>query len=316
MSFNTDNEDPLEAALSQAFSPPPSRRHSLQHPVFDPAPQKGHGDEEMIEEQQQQPGAEQQQQQAGMEASDHPPAVPAPSDTDAHTDMDADAWKAAYEAQVQAWRAQSAEQRAKAERERARWEAVRAAEREQQQQEQQEQGEHRDTEWETVTNSTRLYGGSELPSESSVADSSSEQHALQSQAARMDDSQRWEHIHQVTSFPMTSTERTTTSPSTRSIHYVTLPPMQPVPQQPPLPLPPPPTATLAVFDSSLSTRTRVKALLSSLAINLLLPFVNGVMLGFGEIFAKNVLVGWFGWNRRPIVSSLGLMSRRPKQEQR
>lgn len=37
------------------------------------------------------------------------------------------------------------------------------------------------------------------------------------------------------------------------------------------------------------------ALFSSLAINLLLPFVNGVMLGFGEIFAKNVVVGWLGW---------------------
>lgn len=38
------------------------------------------------------------------------------------------------------------------------------------------------------------------------------------------------------------------------------------------------------------------ALFSSLAINLALPFVNGVMLGFGEIFAKNVIMGWLGWN--------------------
>lgn len=53
--------------------------------------------------------------------------------------------------------------------------------------------------------------------------------------------------------------------------------------------------TMAIFDSSLSTKTRVMALTSSLAINLLLPFVNGVMLGFGEIFARNVVVGWFGW---------------------
>ena len=57
----------------------------------------------------------------------------------------------------------------------------------------------------------------------------------------------------------------------------------------------PPTATLAIFDSTLSTRTRVKALFSSVAINMLLPFVNGVMLGFGEIFAKNVIMGWMGW---------------------
>jgi hypothetical protein len=57
----------------------------------------------------------------------------------------------------------------------------------------------------------------------------------------------------------------------------------------------PPSATLAIFDSSLPTRTRLGALASSLAINFLLPFVNGVMLGFGEIFAKNVILGWLGW---------------------
>ena len=28
---------------------------------------------------------------------------------------------------------------------------------------------------------------------------------------------------------------------------------------------------------------------------MLLPFINGVMLGFGEIFAKEVVIGWFGW---------------------
>ncbi|KAI9000545.1 hypothetical protein BD414DRAFT_387346, partial [Trametes punicea] len=55
------------------------------------------------------------------------------------------------------------------------------------------------------------------------------------------------------------------------------------------------TATLSVFDTSLSTKTRALALLSSVAINVLLPFVNGVMLGFGEIFAKNVVVRWIGW---------------------
>jgi len=37
------------------------------------------------------------------------------------------------------------------------------------------------------------------------------------------------------------------------------------------------------------------AFASSLAINLFLPFVNGVMLGFGEVFAKNLMLGWLGW---------------------
>ncbi|EJF64625.1 hypothetical protein DICSQDRAFT_178259 [Dichomitus squalens LYAD-421 SS1] len=55
------------------------------------------------------------------------------------------------------------------------------------------------------------------------------------------------------------------------------------------------TATLSVFDSSLSPKTRALALLSSVAINVLLPFVNGVMLGFGELFAKNVVIQWLGW---------------------
>ncbi|CDO70889.1 hypothetical protein BN946_scf184804.g21 [Trametes cinnabarina] len=62
------------------------------------------------------------------------------------------------------------------------------------------------------------------------------------------------------------------------------------------------TATLSVFDSSLSPKTRALALFSSLAINLLLPFVNGVMLGFGEIFAKNV-VRWIGWKVPGTASS-------------
>ncbi|KAA1467461.1 hypothetical protein DENSPDRAFT_926624 [Dentipellis sp. KUC8613] len=64
------------------------------------------------------------------------------------------------------------------------------------------------------------------------------------------------------------------------------------------PEPASPSATLAIFDSTLSPRTRAWALVSALAINMLLPFVNGVMLGFGEIFAKNVVVGWFGFGTR------------------
>lgn len=56
-----------------------------------------------------------------------------------------------------------------------------------------------------------------------------------------------------------------------------------------------PLATLSAFDATLSTRTRLIAIASSVAINLFLPFINGVMLGFGEIFAKNVVMVWFGW---------------------
>ena len=69
--------------------------------------------------------------------------------------------------------------------------------------------------------------------------------------------------------------------------------------------PPPRTATVSVFDSSLSTKTRALALLSSVAINVLLPFVNGVMLGFGEIFAKNVVVRLLGWKVPGTASAAG-----------
>lgn len=72
----------------------------------------------------------------------------------------------------------------------------------------------------------------------------------------------------------------------------------------------PPTATLSVFDTSLSTQTRFKALASSLAINLLLPFVNGVMLGFGEMFAKNVVLGWLGWGST--ATAVGIRQRTGK----
>ena len=41
-----------------------------------------------------------------------------------------DTWKAEYEAQVQSWRAQSAEARDKAEKERLKWESLRATEKE------------------------------------------------------------------------------------------------------------------------------------------------------------------------------------------
>lgn len=76
--------------------------------------------------------------------------------------------------------------------------------------------------------------------------------------------------------------------------------------------------TFAIFDTRLSRKTRALALFSSLAINLFLPFVNGVMLGFGEIFARNVVGGWFGWKTpaRPgsVAASAGLGRDREKRQ--
>lgn len=66
----------------------------------------------------------------------------------------------------------------------------------------------------------------------------------------------------------------------------------------------PTSATLAIFDSTLSTKTRAWALVSALAINMALPFVNGVMLGFGELFAKEIIAPWLGW--KPAGMRVGL----------
>jgi hypothetical protein len=74
------------------------------------------------------------------------------------------------------------------------------------------------------------------------------------------------------------------------------------------PAPPPvaaASATLAVFDDTLPKGTRFWALITSLSVNMLLPFVNGVMLGFGEIFAKTVVVGWLGWGPA-VATNVGL----------
>lgn len=48
--------------------------------------------------------------------------------------------------------------------------------------------------------------------------------------------------------------------------------------------------------------------LKSTAINFLLPFINGVMLGFGEIAANELAFryGWFGLSRATSSARLGL----------
>jgi len=70
---------------------------------------------------------------------------------------------------------------------------------------------------------------------------------------------------------------------------------------------PPPSVTLSIFRPGLSPRTRALAIASSIAINFILPFINGVMLGFGEIFAKNFVAPLFGI-RPPSVANVGVRS--------
>ncbi|KAF4613727.1 hypothetical protein D9613_007767 [Agrocybe pediades] len=211
-----------------------------------------------------------------------------------------DSWKAEYEAQVQSWRARSAEEREKAEKERLRWEAIRAIEKEeaakrkaagipeetndatvpQLQVEENWENVPRDAASTEPTNTLTLGDSTFLSPLSTQPEPPTAIPTTQSQNdSTPADSQKWENVASVTSsYPSLSFPEHTESPPSQP---------EPAPQQAPV------SVTLAIFDSSLSTRTRVTALFSSLAVNLLLPFVNGVMLGFGEIFAKNVVMGWF-----------------------
>ncbi|KAM0754480.1 hypothetical protein T439DRAFT_321520 [Meredithblackwellia eburnea MCA 4105] len=58
-----------------------------------------------------------------------------------------------------------------------------------------------------------------------------------------------------------------------------------------------PSLTLALVAAWKSTtwKQRIPAILASVAINFGLPFINGVMLGFGELFARNVIGVRLGW---------------------
>jgi hypothetical protein len=116
---------------------------------------------------------------------------------------------------------------------------------------------------------------------------------------RPDATEKWEEIPSVTSsFPSLSFPRSSPDHSLREGASI----QNPLTPQTKAPL----SATQAIFDPSLPTRARVSAFFSSLAINMLLPFVNGVMLGFGEIFAKNVILGWFGWKTGGTVAAVGI----------
>lgn len=64
--------------------------------------------------------------------------------------------------------------------------------------------------------------------------------------------------------------------------------------QPPHPPSAPPSLTLSLFTSP--SNLSVSRVVAVFGINLVLPFINGVMLGFGEIFAREVVrVGKSWW---------------------
>ncbi|KAJ6619681.1 hypothetical protein B0H10DRAFT_1946524 [Mycena sp. CBHHK59/15] len=277
--MSLEDEDPLATALSHAFASSPSLHPDPQHST-----------------------------QLATASPSTLSASTLPDESSVSSSDPQDTSQSEYESHVETWRAQSAEARQKAEKERARWEAIRAAEKQEAALRQaaipvgSRGGEIvSDHGWESVGNTEEAA----RPSSPSLVDSrdlvtgESQKHTIPKESVQAaqkshspqetgDESQKWEDVSSplTSSFPSMSFPDRTNTPS-------------------PHPHPPPAleSATLAIFDPSLSTRTRVTALFSSLAINLLLPFVNGVMLGFGEIFAKNIVLEYFGWRPLPVTTT-------------
>lgn len=52
--------------------------------------------------------------------------------------------------------------------------------------------------------------------------------------------------------------------------------------------------TIALFSPGLTWRRRSYLLLASMVINIGLPFINGIALGFGEILARGLIAPWIG----------------------
>ncbi|KAI0264394.1 hypothetical protein BC834DRAFT_1042325 [Gloeopeniophorella convolvens] len=129
-------------------------------------------------------------------------------------------------------------------------------------------------------------------------------------AAEASGSPHWEHVPSspTSSFPSMS------FPEPSRPHSPAPAPRVPTTTMPVARPPNAAAATLAVFDDTLPVSKRAWALVSSLSINMLLPFVNGVMLGFGEIFAKTVVVGWLGWGPS-VATNVGLGARPPRGRQ-
>ncbi|TFK87983.1 hypothetical protein K466DRAFT_585942 [Polyporus arcularius HHB13444] len=302
--MNTEEEDLLQSALSTAFSPASLPRQSAE-----PEPALA----------------------TSAEASASEPSAPALPEAPVNAGDAAqteEVWKAEYEAQLAEWRRQSAEQRQKAEATRAQWEAIREQERREGKSRQSVLSESTSG-WENLSG-TSVAAASPSPADardlvSGEGQGGHSKEYLESVLPGAPTSTSTP-ASQPASEPESKQDKwdSMTSSLTSSFPSMSFPsdPHSPISSTAPRDLPhhhgqphshaaghshghthshhhrqhdePQRTASLSVFDSSLSPKTRTLALLSSLAINVLLPFVNGVMLGFGEIFAKNV-VGWLGW---------------------
>ncbi|KAF8127045.1 hypothetical protein EV363DRAFT_1267807 [Boletus edulis] len=257
-----------------------------------------------------------------------PPSDPTPSEAPPAED---DNWQTSYASQVSEWRAQSASARTKAELARAKWEAIRAGE----QAERQALGQPLES-WDslgdhiTASTAAATHAVSHSLSASVASLSSAEhvesheqtgesaEHALQ---GKTDGSptQPWEHLSssQESSYPSMSFPEASVPQSPSHQQALLASTSAPPPSQARLhpkadqkPTNVSPSTLPSIMDNRVAPRTRLSLVFSSLAINLLLPFINGVMLGFGEIFAKDVIIGWFGWKTRHGSTAAGLGLRR------
>lgn len=255
-----------------------------------------------------------------------PPAQPTPPEAPPTED---DTWQTTYSAQVSEWHAQSASARTKAGLTRANWEVVRAREKAERQalgqpsESSDALGAHITVNTAAASETVSRSHSASVASLRSVehVESQSTEHAVQhGKAESGSPSQPWEHLsssltssYPSMSFPDASTPQ---SPSPQpALLAPTFAPApvhsHPHPKETQDPTYIPPSILPSIMDNTVAPRTRLSFVLSSLAINLLLPFINGVMLGFGEIFAKDVVVGWFGWKtRRPGSTAAGLGLRR------
>jgi len=285
---------------------------------------------------------------------DSPSSAPVPpslqsADVSVASSDSGDSWKAEYDRQVAAWRAEAEVARAKAERNRAEWEARRLAEEKQEADARAKQPKEKEAlaGWETVSTTDDPSSSQKPATEDSaprdraigeIHDTRSQTDPLpsriESSTISEEDGSRisrhWEDVHSLASSFPSLPENVSFSSSPEMVPPPTMHeaddrissdgkrhPTQdaglPTARQPGTRASQPPSLTASIFGRGLTPRARVLAIISSLAINMLLPFVNGVMLGFGEIFARNVIGPFFGW-KVPGVGNVGI--RTPSRDKR
>ncbi|KAG8954233.1 hypothetical protein FRC04_000455 [Tulasnella sp. 424] len=278
-------------------------------------------------------------------SSSVPPPIPAPTQPSAlvnppnageDADGDDGSWKEEYDARLAEWRAQSAVARKKAEETRERFAAIRA-------QEEADAAAAGRQPLPAPPQATLGEPGQEHVSPADGRDLVTGEHqghqhhptSISSPAVSVShpsdaEHDRWEDVPSVVSSfpslpsgtsppsrphdtPARNEGPSSSGPNTKEGKEKEKAPArghEPAPTASQVARPQPPSVTPLVLDSSLPAKTRAFALISSLAINMFLPFVNGVMLGFGEIFARNVLAPWIGW--KSVVNPQGTRTLRSK----